>query len=73
MVVLKNSVKTIEASLSSFKSAAQELFGRKSRLTPSEVTKTYKGAKLITSFDDFTEYAKRYLDEDALKYAKEML
>ena len=73
IVTLKGSVKTIEASLSSFKSAAQELFGRKSRLTPSEVTQTYKGAKLVTSFDDFAEYAKGFLDEDALQYAKEVL
>ncbi len=73
IVTLKGSVKTIEASLSSFKSAAQELFGRKSRLTPSEVTQTYKGAKLVTSFDDFAEYAKGFLDDDALKYAKEVL
>ena len=70
IVTLTGSVKSIEASLSSFKSAAQELFGRKSRLTPSEVTKTYKGAKLITSFDDFAEYAKGFLDDDALQYVK---
>lgn len=55
------------------KSAAQELSGRKSRLAPSEVTQTYEGAKLITSFDDFTEYAKGFLDDDALQYAKEVL
>ena len=73
MVTLTGSVKSIEASLSSFKSASQELFGRKSRLTPSEVSKIYKGAKLITSFDDFIEYAKGFLDDDVLQYVNEVL
>ena len=50
-----------------------DLLGRTSRLTPSEVTQTYKGAKRITSSDDFAEYAKGFLDEDALLYAKEVL
>ena len=73
ITVLTFSVITLDASLSILKSAAMELFGRKSRLTPSEVTQTYKGAKLITSFDGFAEYAKGYLDEDALQYAKGVL
>lgn len=29
--------------------------------------------KLITSFDDFLDYTKGFLDEDALRYAKELL
>ena len=28
---------------------------------------------MVTSFDDFAEYAKGFLDEDALLYAKEVL
>jgi len=63
----------LDASLSSFRSAGQELSGRDTRLTPSEVTQTYKGTKLITSFEDFTEYTKGYLDGDALEYVHGVL
>ena len=73
IIVLRDSVKTLDASLSTLKSAAMDLIGRFSRLTPSEVPQTYKGAKLITDSDDFAKYAKEFLDDDALKYAKEVM
>ena len=57
IIFLKDSVKTLDASLSIIKNSAMDLFGRISRLAPSEVTETYKGAKLITSSDDFAKYA----------------
>ncbi|MDE6852644.1 MAG: hypothetical protein K2J67_09195, partial [Lachnospiraceae bacterium] len=63
ILTLAGSMKALDAGLSSFQSATQELFGRKSRLTSSEVTQTYKGTKLITSFEDFIEYIKGFLDD----------
>ncbi len=73
LIFLWATVSAIKNCTALFKSASQNLIGRTSRLTPSEVTKTYKGAKLVTSFDDFAEYAKGYLDDDALQYVKGML
>ena len=56
-----------------FKSVALNLSHRTIGLTPSEVVEYSKSPNLITSFDDFAEYAKGYLDDDALQYAKEVL
>ena len=73
LIFLWGTISAIKNCAALFKSASQNLIGRTSRLTASEVTQTYKGAKLITSFDDFAEYAKGYLNDDALQYAKEVL
>ena len=48
--------------VSLFKSASQNLIGRTSRPTPSEVTQTYKRAKMLASFEEFTEYTKGFME-----------
>ena len=73
LIFLWGTASAIKNSTALFKSASQNLIGRTSRLTPSEVTQTYKGARLLTSFDDFAEYTKGFLDDDALQYAREVL
>ena len=73
LIFLWGTASAIKNCTALFKSASQNLIGRTSRLTASEVTQTYKEARLVTSFDDFAEYAKGFLDEDALLYAKEVL
>ncbi len=73
LIFLLGTVSLVKNCAALFKSASLNLIGRTSPLTASELTQTYKGAKLVTSFDDFAEYAKGFLDEDALLYAKEVL
>ena len=73
LIFLLGTVSLVKNCAALLKSASLNLIGRTSPLTAFEVTQIYKGAKLVTSFDDFAEYAKGFLDEDALLYAKEVL
>ena len=70
LIFLWGTVSLVKNCTALFKSASLNLFGRSSGVTASELTQTYKGAKLIYSFDDFAEYAKEVLGNDGDDTAK---
>ena len=53
--------------------ATQKLAGRSSRLNPAEAIETTKGADLVASFEEFAEYVKGFLEEDAWSYVQSAL
>lgn len=70
---LKGAVTLGTKSLSTCKSAVQELIGRTTCVKTLEVIQEAKGIETITSLEEFLECVKGFLDEDALRYAKELL
>ena len=70
---LKAAVTLGTKSLSTCKSAVQELIGRTTCVKTLEVIQEAKGIETITSLEEFLECVKGFLDEDALRYAKELL
>lgn len=73
LINLWGSVVTIKNNLALYKSASQNLAGRTTRLTPSEVVNNSKSADMISGIAEFLDYTKGFLDDDALQYVKEAL
>ncbi len=67
------SVTMIKNNLALFKSASQNLEGRTTRPTPSEVVNSSKNAEMISGMDELLDYTKGFMDDDALQYVKEVL